>query len=150
VVKLLWGNYIAPSAALSIVCLVALGCGGNGKPKAYPVTGTVTLNGQPIEGASVSFFTQDELMRAARVPVPKGTTDASGQFHLTTYEKNDGAPAGSYKVAISWMQVTRPSDDPEEMVERDRLKGRYADTDKSGLTATVESGENQLAPFALK
>jgi hypothetical protein len=114
------------------------------------VAGTVTYNGQPIEGATISFFAQDDALRAARTPTPKGTTDASGQFQLTTYKKDDGAPAGSYKVAVSWMEVVRPADDPEEMVEKDKLKGRYADVEKSGLTATVESGDNQLPPFALK
>jgi hypothetical protein len=32
----------------------------------------------------------------------------------------------------------------------DRLKGRYADPDKSDLKAVITSGQNELKPFELK
>jgi hypothetical protein len=45
------------------------------QPKPVPVSGTVTLNGQPIEGAEVSFFPADAKGRAAT-----GMTDMAGRF----------------------------------------------------------------------
>lgn len=32
------------------------GCGSSSGPKTYKVTGTVTMNGKPVEGAVVTFF----------------------------------------------------------------------------------------------
>jgi hypothetical protein len=126
------------------------GCGNDGRLDVYPVTGTVTQKGQPIQGAKVVFFGQEEHLKAAGVPIPEGETDASGKFALKTYEEGDGAPAGTYKVSISWMEVVRPSEDPEATVEQDRLKGRYVDPEKSGLTATVAEDDTELPPFELQ
>jgi hypothetical protein len=131
--------------------LIIPGCGGNnGQLDVYPVSGIVTLQGKPIEGATVMFFGQDEHLRAVGVPIPEGTTDASGKFELTTYEAGDGAPAGNYAVSITWMEETGNSDDPELVTRRDRLKNRYASPDSSDLTAMVEADDNELPPFELQ
>jgi len=66
----------APLFALA--CIV--GCGGSTSTVAtVPVTGTVTLDGKPVEGAAVSFAPKTKGCRAAF-----GRTDASGKFKLTT------------------------------------------------------------------
>lgn len=133
---------------LSLAAVV--GCGGDGKLSVYPVSGTVLLNGKPLEGASVCFYPKDEAVVAAKTPLPQGTTDASGKFQLKTYEENDGAPAGEYGVSIVRMEVVTDSDDPEQIVERDRLKGKYADVDQAGLTATVQEDATEVPAFDLK
>jgi hypothetical protein len=128
-----------------------VGCGGDkARLDVYPVSGVVTYKGKPIEGATVMLFGQDDHLRVAGVPVPEGTTDASGNFELRTYQPGDGAPAGNYGVSITWMEETGPSDDPEQINRRDRLNNRYASPDSSGLTATVPSEGTQLPPFELK
>jgi len=72
------------------VCLLALGCGaGHSK-----VTGTVTLDGQPVASATV-VFTADDGSRIA-----SGFTDASGNFSLTSDNK-EGTLPGKYKVSVS-------------------------------------------------
>jgi hypothetical protein len=53
----------------------------------------VTLDGQPVEGATVTFMTDDGKQSAA------GSTDAAGKFSLSTNGK-DGAPPGTYKVVV--------------------------------------------------
>lgn len=65
------------------------GCG----PKYAPVTGVVTLDGKPVEGASVTFLSDDGKTTAF------GNTDASGNFTLSTGEIA-GAIAGNYKVVV--------------------------------------------------
>jgi hypothetical protein len=130
--------------------MAASGCGGDdGRVDVYPVAGKIAQNGKPIEGAKVFFFRQGDEAPAAGVPIPEGKTDAEGRFELTTYEPGDGAPAGTYGVAVSWMEVVSPSDDPEQQEERDRLGGRYSDVAKSGLTATVKEDDNELPVFDL-
>ena len=76
----------------------AAGCGGG--PKLFPVSGLVTLDGQPLADAGVLFVPVD------KGPAASGTTDAAGKFRLTTTNRS-GAIAGHYGVAISKQEVGR-------------------------------------------
>lgn len=62
----------------------------------YPVRGTVTFDGQPMQGAIVTFHGADSR------PTAQGIADDSGRFSLTTYLADDGAAAGDYAVTIYW------------------------------------------------
>lgn len=79
--------------ALSCLLLL-LACGCNNS-KTSPVAGVVLLDGQPLANATVQF-----------VPVESGrdataTTNARGEFTMSTFDPNDGAAPGTYKVVIS-------------------------------------------------
>jgi hypothetical protein len=76
---------------LAIVVAMAVGCGG---PATVPVSGTVTLDGEPVDGATVTFVPEGEGRPA------NGNTDASGNFTLTTFTGGDGALPGSYNVTV--------------------------------------------------
>lgn len=79
---------------LSLVSVLG-GCGGSDKPDTVPVSGKVTLDGVPVEGASVMFRPEG--------PGRPGTamTDANGMYSLSSYgEPNDGAVPGEYTVAV--------------------------------------------------
>ena len=76
------------------------GCGGSsdgGTPRqpVYPVSGSIKLFGNPLPGATVAFAPQDGQ------PTAFGTTDEQGNFKLTTYDFQDGAAAGKFKVVVS-------------------------------------------------
>lgn len=82
----------------SLVAMSALvGCGGGDTEgvTVYPTSGTVTMFGKPLSGATVSFAPQGDQ------PTAYATTDAEGKYQLTTYEFGDGAAEGTYKVVIS-------------------------------------------------
>ena len=69
------------------VCL--LGCGDSVDPgRGVPVSGTVTMDGKPLEGASVSFLNETFT--------GYGRTDAQGKYRLV-----QGALPGKNKVVIS-------------------------------------------------
>ncbi|MBC8869887.1 MAG: carboxypeptidase regulatory-like domain-containing protein [Planctomycetes bacterium] len=77
-------------------CVMVAGCGGgSSNPATVPVTGTVQLNGQAVEGATVTFVGEASTRPAT------GTTDAQGEFTLTSFEPNDGAPPGDYSITIT-------------------------------------------------
>ena len=85
----------------------SLGCGGSGgdasnakpleKKKTVPARGIVTFKGKPLDKASVVFMPLEE---GKSLPA-RGSTDGVGSFVLSTYGKDDGAPAGRYKVLVS-------------------------------------------------
>src|SRR5712692_350445 len=76
---------------LSAVILTAAGCGGD---KTVKVEGLVTLDGNPLPGATVSFMPVGEGRAAT------GQTGADGSFRLGTFGTDDGALAGEYKVIV--------------------------------------------------
>jgi len=160
-------RYLACFSMLIGVC-VCIGCGGEVKLEGLvPVSGTVTLAGQPVEGASVAFKSEGAGRAAA------GTTDASGRFQLTTLKANDGAAPGKYKVTVIQhekrdidvnapdpMTVARMSGKPldptdaaaaAEMMKspKNLLPEKYANADESGLTAEVTSGGDNDFTFDL-
>lgn len=88
---------LALPCSLCALCLISL-CGCGGKPAGYPdtapVTGTVTLDGAPLEGASISFA-------PPKGRASGGTTDAEGKYELSYIGAVKGAMLGAQRVMIS-------------------------------------------------
>ena len=77
--------------ALGFIMISLAGCGGAGKdmPKLGTVTGTVTLDGQPLKGAKVQFVPNDSR--------PSGAiTDDQGKYQLIFNENTNGAAVGKH------------------------------------------------------
>ena len=118
--------------------LVALlsGCGGD--LKVAPVTGTVTLDGKPLERASVLF--QPE--KGGRPSF--GVTDANGKFTLAYSMNEQGAEVGSATVKITTkLQAESADGDYRENAPRaaERVPARYS---KEPLKVTVEPKSNTI------
>ena len=132
------------------------GCNGASLPEGarptYPTTVTVTYNGAPVEGATVTF------VDSGTPPAPSyGLTDAQGVAKMKT-SYADGAVAGEHKVSITKQETLggAPSvdqDSPEydpyaadaPTTIKDLLPAKYGSIVTSGLTAPVtESGPNEF------
>lgn len=157
---------------------VCLGCGSEpGLEGLVEVTGLITYQGSPIEGATVAFVPESEGRAAS------GLTDADGKFKLTTLKPGDGARPGRYKVTVSKVENLGPesqitAQEMSDMITKGKMpppmgptspqgaagssgsgkKGgkkyhvpeTYGNPDTSGLAAeVVESGSNDFE-FALK
>lgn len=145
------------SFVLIVTTLSLVGCSKSGLDGLVPVSGTVTYKGKPVEGADLVFNPESEGRAAS------AKSDASGKFHVTTLDPQDGAKPGNYKVAISKKEMINPmtaeeaedwfhkhSGPPPPRKIKNELPEKYADEKTSGLTATVtESGSNDLS-FELK
>jgi hypothetical protein len=113
---------------------------GCGEPSigTVPVTGTVKVDGQPMEGVSITFH-PDGSGRAA-----SGKSDAQGNFKLTTIIAGDGALPGKYKVSAS--KHENPSDDLPKDVDPNDPKSMDAIYGKLDTKKKVKS-KNLLAPM---
>lgn len=147
------------SLSTSIALCVALGLTGcsEGGPTVQYVEGIVTLDGQPVEGATVNF---SPLSSAGTAAV--GITDANGVYKLTAIPNGypeKGTTAGDYTVTIMKHRsdaVEVSVDDPDygksvpsesaAKVER-VIPQRYEAASTSGLTVTVNSGTNKGGEF---
>lgn len=151
-----------------LVCVVMVaglvGCDGGGGAGTATVSGTVTYNGSPVEGASVVFAPTDSSGKTAA-----GTTDAQGNFTLTTVEAGDGAVPGAYGVTVTKLEGGAAPGETlteEEAYARhfpgsgtaaaqpaevkDLLPPKYKTAATSELTATVEAGGRNKFTFELK
>ena len=128
---------------ITIVSLVFVGCGsGESRMPTHAVRGKLTDGSKPVAHAQMVFH---PVGWSAEVPKPRGKTDEKGEFTLTTYDGNDGAPAGQYKVSVEQWKTVSVDAGPVN-----QLPAKFADPEKSGLTATVTAGPTDLQPFVVK
>jgi hypothetical protein len=129
--------------------LFLAGCGPSG-PAMVKVTGTVTLDGMPVEGANVMF------VPASTGKPAQGKTDAAGKFTLNTdpAKPDDGAQEGEYNVAVSGVRTTGvqvnpdgTSGDASQISQVWFVPKQYANPASSGLRQTVTKG---MQPVELK
>ena len=145
-------------------CLAAIalaGCGGGeedlNRPATYPVTGVVTLGGDPVAGAQITFYSNagGDAAHSAF-----GRTDAEGRYELTTFESGDGAVPGEYLVTAKKFDTPPPPAEPaEDSMEnyvppsptdkppappKNELPAQYAARQSTPLKATVTEGENEI------
>lgn len=146
--------------ASSCLLVSVLGCGfGDGRPARVPVSGIVTLGGNPVEGALVTFVPKSPDGESA-----VGTTDAGGRYVMTTFEKDDGAVPGEYFVKVAKYEkyeapvenlqnvefteeaysqgYAAPEEGAVEKGPKNLLPAKFSDPYKSGLDYTVTEGEN--------
>ena len=135
---------------VSVTCFDGCSKGVVDRDKVYPVSGKVLVQGKPAEGARITFYQADETANRPGMAIPFGDVDSSGVYHLQSYVPGDGAPVGDYRVAVAWLEPIPPGMNPESVTRKDRLAGRYADPEKSNLTAKVESGGGEIPVFDLK
>lgn len=124
-------------AAILAFCL--MGCGGTGDGLGG-VTGTITLNGDPLVGVIVEFSPTDSSGSMAM-----GLTDSSGHYELMFSMSQTGASLGSNTVKISTADAGLP--DGSGKTIKELVPAEY--NSKSSLVATVEAGANVI-DFELK
>jgi hypothetical protein len=129
----------------SVTVLLLFAVVGCTKSEMVPVTGTLTLNGQPADNATV-LFNPDGPGRMAT-----GYTDASGKFALSTAAPSDGAMPGNYVVTLGEHYTDKaPAMPPPGQPLPMRFPQQYGDPAKSPLKVTVERGAKNDFPFDIK
>ena len=121
-----------------------LGCGGGATdyPDMGTVSGTVTLGGSPVSGASIAFQPSEVGARAS-----SAVTDANGYYSLRYSANMDGAKVGEHTVRISTYQEEGPGEGGDIVpAVPETIPNQY--NSKSTLKQTVEQGSNTF-DFAL-
>lgn len=128
---MLFAKRLALAIPVTFTALL-MGCGGD--MKVAPVSGIVTLDGKPLDRASVVFKPE-----AGGRP-SFGVTDAEGRFSLAYSMNEDGAEVGPAIVTISTkLQAEGAAENAPRATER--VPARYA---KRPLKVTVEAKSNEL------
>lgn len=154
----------------AIPLAMVVGCGSSGLPKTYKVSGTVKQSGKPVDGALVTF-----LPSAAGAKPAVGSTNAKGEFKLSTFGPSDGAVAGDYKVTItktatppanaapalqpgvlasgdlsdSYVPPSASEGSRGSRANKNLLPAKYASDATSGLIATVAENDKNNFDFEL-
>ena len=127
------------STSIAIIGLVLLaGCGpqSEGLPDLAPVTGTITMDGEPLANASVTFG-------AASGATSYATTGADGTYELNYIRSSKGAGIGPNTVRIE-----TATDAPPSPGWRDPIPSIY--NRRTTLQADVKKGEPNIIDFALE
>jgi hypothetical protein len=132
---------VIPAACLSAAISLSLaGCGGETRVPVLAVSGHVTVNGEPAEGAQVFLHPQGHELPENVGAI--GTVKSDGQFAIGSYESSDGVPPGNYVATVQWLKV----------VETEGGAGRgpnvlpteYASPETSPVKLTVKDGPAEL------
>lgn len=132
-------------AILWCVVLATLpGCQEAPPPQAFRVEGRLFIDDNLASNACLAFHPVDHEKSHGRCPV--AMTKQDGSFELTTYALNDGAPEGDYTVTMTWLNDSILVDECEglDLLQHDRLRGKYADPQTSPLQVTVLPQENYI------
>ena len=132
-------------------CVMACGCGGGGSYDLVPVSGKVTLDGNPVSGVDVSFQPTSSTPDTA-APGSFGKTDAEGRYTLKTIGEGgkEGAVAGKHIVRLS-MASGEDEDEDAGLEEEDGGAGRLPPECTDGsLNFDVPSGGTDKADFDLQ
>lgn len=137
---------------LLFVPVLFAGCGNDGKIRTEYVEGIVTMDGEPLALAHVTFYPVDEKGLEAY-----GSTDKNGKYTLTTDggKEEGGALPGEYVVTVSKRDVPDlgPTADPDPNKPVKPIKvqiaplmtpEKYFNKETTDLKATVKSGNNTV------
>ncbi len=126
------------SVLMGCFVLALAGCGPDLShlPETVTAEGTLTLDGQPVEGAAVNFVSEVNSYHASAV------TDADGKFVLRAFEEKPGAVAGDYRVTVNKTVVAESGGGEEEEAIGEvnvsyGLPKKYAALGTSGLSQTI-------------
>ncbi|MBA4065906.1 MAG: hypothetical protein C0501_19740 [Isosphaera sp.] len=125
--------------AFAAAALCLAGCGGGPEP----VSGVVTLDGTPVEGAAVTFA--PEAGDGGGVGGSYGRTGPDGRYTLkTVVGDRPGAARGKHRVTVS--KTTADPANPDGRV-REAIPARY--TTPGALTVDVPAGGTTAADLVL-
>jgi hypothetical protein len=136
------------AVGLSGLLVALVGCGPS--QQVAEVTGTVTLNGKPLEYIHIEFWPSNG-------PRSIGKTNADGKFTMELDDRSrPGAVPGKHKVALrdTWPSKDDYLSDGGDWVDmsngrKSRIHSKYYDPPTSPLTVDVQAGQPNNFDFSV-
>lgn len=143
--------------AFLLLIFTASGCGDANKLKTYVVKGKITLGGEVLPNAKVTFTPAQEGGEARSA---FGSTGQDGTYLLQTQEgePDAGTTPGEYKVTVKAYKAVKTGkkvqgDTESEIIEEVEhvltSPKKYASTATTDLTATVKAEKENVINFDL-
>jgi len=146
-----------PFVSLALASLA--GCGSSNEISGLvPVGGTVTMDGKPLEGATISFVPEPKNDPST----PGSDITGSGGSFKAMYRNRPGLAPGKYKVVINKAGGAADGKKLPDAIAKDpymaKLAGvnkeeappAYADVAKTPLSAEIPAGGDTGLTFPLK
>jgi len=149
-------KWTSKGSCFTIALIAVVGCGNSDHLDRAQVTGTVTLDGKPLEAARILF--RPAQGRAGRGEIKEGQI-----VNTATYELDDGIVLGQHTIAIQPVPEVAPitldllaeegpggrpaggaPKGPRKKKPTVKIPAKYRRMDQSGLSAEITSGENEL------
>jgi hypothetical protein len=144
---------------LAVVAALGLLAAGCSRGRVKMVTGSVLLDGKPVDGAQVQLVPQKDLGLGSL----GATTGADGKFTIAVGGPGRVIKPGRYVALVTKGAgiglPTAAKGDPDEKelmkatapgISAGILPARYADPETSPFTVDIKEGTTELAPLELK
>ena len=129
--RLTWKSGCIGALAAASVALV--GCGESERPTTIPVTGRVTLNGQPPGESGKIYFAPIEPAAGYPKRGATGTFKPDGSYRVMSWVVDDGLVPGHYLVRVM------PSDPANT-----KIPERYGEGGTNELEVDVPADQDQF------
>ena len=124
------------AVGIGLVLAAVAGCA---PPGPATVSGTVTYDGQPLEGGTIGFYPD-------RGGPPQFTAiTAGGRFELAPAPGEVSLLSGGYRVTVNGTEAPRPGKGGPPGPGRPVTPHRFADKNESGLRCSLVPGANSVA-----
>ena len=147
------GAYLPTRIVVALMAVSILpGCGDSMFDYA-PVSGRITLDGQPVSKARVVFMPKSTREDGEAGPFSNGETDAEGRYRLRSVSKSpiDGAVIGPHRIIISTRRMHMDPDNPDREIldSNETIPRLYSDYTLSQLQFEVPPEGSDAANFDL-
>ena len=126
----------------ALFILFFMGCAKTPE-KLFPVSGTVTVAGKPLQGGTVQFEMIEKGAASGKIFTSSGEVDEHGNFELITFGK-PGAPAGQHRVWVTPNQLMMPDELGVGIDRTSPVPKKYMLPTTSDLKYTVSEGDNAI------
>jgi hypothetical protein len=126
-------------ACLVAFLLILSGCADD--RGLIPVSGVVTLDGQPMPGAGDLTFVPVDVAEGSPTRPAKAEFGPDGAYSAQSYQPGDGLYPGTYKVLVSCWEVAPTPDGPPP---KSFIPERYQSRANSGLELIVDAASGSI------
>jgi hypothetical protein len=126
------------------------GCGssqGSDRVPVFPATGRLVYDGRPLAGAFVVLHPRG-VEQSHRAPRPHAQVSTDGSFSLTSYETDDGAPAGDYAVTVELRPLVNRGGDIT--AGPNILPPKYSRAETTPVTVQIAERRNDLPEIQIR